>query len=78
MDAPEAQKAFVEQEGLTFPLLSDSDRKAADLYGVSRGSVARRVSFVIDERGIIRHVDADVRVSKHGKDLLERIREMRR
>ena len=59
VDAPWAQKAFAEKNGLTFPLLCDFGRKVVEEYGVVwkglsgvEGYVsANRAIFVVDESG---------------------------
>ena len=56
----------------------DPGHRVSDLYGVTQDGLARRVSFVLDGDGVVRHVDDDVRVSEHGSDLVGRIRELRR
>ena len=55
----ESHKRFAEHHELPLRLLSDLDRKVADLYGAKSlipGKVARSV-FVIDADGVIRHRD---------------------
>jgi peroxiredoxin len=43
---------------LSFPLLSDFQRKAAAAYGISMPSgVANRATFVIDMDGTIQHIE---------------------
>jgi thioredoxin-dependent peroxiredoxin len=67
IDSPAANAAFAKQIGVTFPLLSDMNRKALTEYGilkqynVSGGQYdwARRTTFVIDEEGKIKHIDFD-------------------
>jgi peroxiredoxin len=39
---------------------------------------ARRVTFVLDEKGVVRHVDENVQVDSHGADLVRVIGELRR
>ncbi len=54
-----ANQKFAEKLGLTFPLLSDPRKQVSKLYGVlSIFRMARRVTFVVDRQGIIRHVEA--------------------
>jgi glutaredoxin-dependent peroxiredoxin len=61
VDAPFAQKAFAEKNGLTFPLLCDFDRETIKKYGVvwkNLGGVegyisANRAIFVVDDTGKI-------------------------
>jgi peroxiredoxin len=44
--------------GVTFPLLCDTTRQVSKLYGVlTFFRVAKRVTFVVDKQGIIRHID---------------------
>lgn len=75
-----ALAAFARAQELAFPLLSDPDGSAAAKYGVQMPDrpFARRVTFVLDERGIVRHVGDRVDVERHGAELVERIRELRR
>ena len=58
-DSIESHKKFAEHHDLPLRLLSDADRKVADLYGANSlvpGKVARSV-FVIDASGVIRYRD---------------------
>jgi len=58
-DTVESHKAFAEHHELPLRLLSDADKKVADLYGANSlvpGKVARSV-FVIDADGVIRFRD---------------------
>jgi len=61
VDSPYAQKAWVQQLNLNFPLLSDFNKEMSKAYGVLyedlgglRG-VAKRSAFVLDREGIIRY-----------------------
>jgi len=61
VDAPFAQKAFAERNGLTFPLLCDFQRETVKKYGVAWNNLggvegyvcANRAVFVVDEGGKI-------------------------
>lgn len=75
-DNPFAQEAWAQKEGITIPLLSDYEHKAAEAYGIAykeflpeanliMGGVAKRSAFVIDKNGIVRFSD----VQEHPKDL---------
>jgi peroxiredoxin len=60
-DNTPSQKAFSEQLGLAFPLLSDFvDRKVSEEYGVllPKYGVANRVTFVIDQAGKINFIES--------------------
>lgn len=67
------QKKFHVEQALTFPLLSDPDGSAATKYRVlsKRGPFASRVTFVIDPKGRLRHIDDGVQVDTHGEDVIE-------
>jgi len=59
LDSPERNRKFAEETGASFPLLSDTEKKAAKAYGVLSFTrlFANRVTFVIDQEGVIRHID---------------------
>ena len=59
VDSVWANKAFREQLGVEFPILSDAKREVSRRYGVllDDAGVARRTTFVIDTAGIVRHID---------------------
>ena len=55
MDSAFANKAFADQIGVTFPLLSDWGGKVTREYGIylEKYQAARRVNFLIDKDGKI-------------------------
>ena len=55
MDSPYANKAFADQIGVTFPLLSDWGGEVTRRYGIylDRYKAARRVNFLIGKDGKI-------------------------
>jgi len=57
-DNAESHQKFREKHKLNFTLLTDTDGKIADAYGVRRGNsnMARRASFLIGKDGTIKHV----------------------
>ena len=58
-DSPEDNAAFVRRHEFGFPLLCDADHVVAVAYGACTGIDARypeRVSFLIDEQGLIERV----------------------
>ena len=57
-DSKWSHKAFSEQLGLEFPLLSDYERKVSDAYGVLRPEgYTNRAVFVVDKTGTVRYID---------------------
>ncbi len=61
MDSTFANKAWAEQLGVKFPLLSDWGGKVTREYGVynPKYQAARRVTYVISPQGKIEHVQTD-------------------
>jgi peroxiredoxin len=65
IDSPAANAAFAKQIGVTFPLLSDMNRTVLTEYGILKKydvkgegyEWAQRTTFVVDKRGIIRHIE---------------------
>jgi thioredoxin-dependent peroxiredoxin len=58
-DSPEDNAVFAGRYDFGFALLSDTDHSVANAYGACLGSDARypdRVSFLIDEHGVIERV----------------------
>lgn len=66
VDSTWANKAFREQLGAEFPILSDGKKTVVRLYGVlnEESGTAIRTTFVIDTDGIVRHID-------QGRDALD-------
>jgi peroxiredoxin Q/BCP len=69
---------FAEAQTLPFALLSDPDGGVARKYGVldPSGKYAQRVTFVIDDRGVLRKVVDQVNVRSHGEDLAVLVEEL--
>ncbi len=65
IDSPAANNAFAEKLGVTFPLLSDMNRKVLKQYGILKlynvekeeYEWAQRTTFVVDKQGVIQHVE---------------------
>jgi len=67
-DSQTSHRDFAQQHHLPFVLLSDPDGSARKAYGVKKtlGLFAGRVSFVIDKKGIIRHIfSSQARATAH-------------
>ena len=71
---------FAEKQKLPFALLSDPDGSVATKYGVldPAGKHAQRVTFVIDDQGVLRKVLDKVEVKTHGEDLAVLVEELRK
>ena len=64
IDTPHSLKVFKEQQGFTFDLLSDFDKKTIrdydmyiDDFGLNMHGVSKRGAFLIDIEGIIRYAE---------------------
>lgn len=84
-DSIEKNLEFAKKLELDFPLLSDTDKKVAKAYGIlmpERG-ISKRVTFVIDDQGKVAHIfdgvkeEDKVNVSTHGKDIVEKLKELK-
>jgi peroxiredoxin Q/BCP len=71
-DSPEDHARFAEEHELPFVLLSDPGGEVLARYGVpSMLGLAARVSFLIDDRGVIVAVYRDVDPGLHVEEILE-------
>lgn len=65
IDSPAANAAFAKQIGVTFPLLSDMNKKVLTAYGIMKPydvqgdkyEWAERTTIVVDKEGKIQHVE---------------------
>jgi peroxiredoxin Q/BCP len=73
-DTVEKQGRFADKHGFDYPLLSDSDRKVAEYFGVKRGfgiSPTKRVTFVIDTDGkVLDVIKSELRFDSHADKAL--------
>lgn len=79
IDAPKRLAKFAEKESLNFTLLSDEDHAVAEQFGVwgekkFMGKVydgIHRLSFLIDENGVIAHVFDKFKTKDHHQVVLD-------
>ncbi|MBN3910975.1 MAG: peroxiredoxin [Nostoc sp. NMS1] len=65
-----SHQAFTQKYNLNFPLLADSDKSLITAFDVDGGGYAKRVTYVIDPKGKITHVDTAVNTTTHASDIL--------
>ena len=74
-DDTAAHKKFAAKYHLPFPLLSDSEKKVAELYGAKGGAtrlmMAKRITYLIDKDGKILHVFDKVDAGNHARQILD-------
>jgi peroxiredoxin Q/BCP len=76
VDDVSSQKEFADKYHLPFPLLSDAEQEVAERYGVLRGAVASRQSFIIDPNGHIAKHYAQVNPQDHSGQVLADLRSL--
>lgn len=75
----DSHKRFALTNSLPFILLSDADGKIRKLYGATSmfGLMAGRVTYIIDKKGIVRHVfSSQLNPTKHIEEALRIIKEL--
>jgi len=78
-DTVEKQKKFSDKHSFDFPLLSDTDRTVAEMFGVKRGGFSitpvKRSTFVIGTDSKLRAViHSEVSMNQHAEKALEVLR----
>ena len=79
-DSVESHRGFASKHDLPFTLLSDEGGMVRKLYGVPNtfGLFPGRVTYVIDEEGVVRHVfSSQLGVEKHVEEALKVLEYMR-
>lgn len=80
LDSAEKHAAFTKEYKLNFPLISDADKKIARAFGVLRLGgwlLTRRVTFVIDREGVIRHItQSELNMDVHIDEAIAALRSM--
>ncbi|CAE6361838.1 unnamed protein product [Rhizoctonia solani] len=70
-DAVAKQKAFVDAQGLSYPMLCDTEGEARKKYQVGKGLLGlseARVTFCVDKEGVVRNVfDSVLQFTAHEK-----------
>ena len=77
VDSTGSHKEFCAKEGLTFKLLSDTEKKVSDQYGSLRtNGMSARNTFLIDPTGKIAKVWTGVMPAKHSEEVLAALNEV--
>jgi thioredoxin-dependent peroxiredoxin len=79
-DDEKSHRKFIQKENLPFTLLADPDKKVHDLYGtwVEKSMYGRkymgtaRVTFLIDEKGVIEEIIEKVDTRNHANQILKK------
>ena len=77
IDTVEAQKKFVEEYKIPYQHLSDTGKETCKTYaGLNIAGLAKRSTFVVDKKGIIRKVFRDIKVESHGKEISDFLKQL--
>ena len=63
-------KAFADKWGFPFPLLCDTEYMLGKTYGAGASGFASRVTYVINEQGVITHTFSRVSPNTHAQEVL--------
>jgi peroxiredoxin Q/BCP len=78
VDDPASHQAFSTKCGVPYPLLSDTTKEVTKAYGALGwlGLLPKRVTFVIDKAGTIRHIFESMSPGRHIDEARQAIREL--
>jgi len=84
IDSPERHQKFIAKHDLPFDLISDTDQKLVNKYGVwqEKNLYGRkymgivRSTFIIDKKGVVRKIYPKVKVKTHVEEVLEVLKEI--
>ena len=76
--------AFRDEHGLTVQLLADTEEEVCRLYDVIREKIVdghpkvclQRATFIIDKKGVVRHILQDVNPKVHVEEVLKVCRQL--
>jgi len=79
-DSADSHQKFIAKHNLNFTLLTDTDGKIADAYGVRAAgkNIARRVSFLIGKDGKILHVTNSSSADTHLTEMSEAVAKLKK
>ena len=81
-DSIASHQKFKAKNAIPFPLLSDPDKKVCEKYGVLKEKTmygkkrigVERSTFLIDEKGKLRHEWRKVKVKGHAQEVLDTVK----
>ena len=77
VDTVESQAKFVDEYNIPYIHLSDTQKSACKKYaGLNMVGLAKRSTFVIDKKGIVRNVFRDIDAKNHGTQILESLKQI--
>ena len=79
-----SHQAFRDEHGLTVELLADTEAEVCKLYEVIQEKIVdghpkaclQRLTFIIDKKGVVRHIMSDVNPKEHVEEVLKVCRQL--
>ncbi|MGF1535625.1 MAG: peroxiredoxin [Elainellaceae cyanobacterium] len=78
VDDVDSHAEFCDSEGLTFPLLADTDGAVSKAYGSWLGYSALRHTYIVDPDGIMRARFLGVKPARHSREVLAQLDDLQR
>ena len=77
-DSQQTQQKFIDKFGLTFPMISDTERSIIEAWGARKvlGVTAARSTFLIGPDGKVVHTWPKVKLEGHADDVVNVIRSL--
>jgi peroxiredoxin Q/BCP len=74
-----SHRKFKEKERLNFPLVADTNFMISRSFGAfnEERQMSRRMTFIIDKNGIVRHIMPKVDVRAHAEEVLQALKSIR-
>ena len=77
IDSIESQAKFVDEYKIPYTHLSDMDKTVCKKYaGLNMVGLAKRSTFVIDKKGIVRSVFREIDAKNHGMQIVESLKHL--
>jgi len=77
IDTVEDQRKFVTEYGIPYRHLSDPQKETCKKYaGLNLAGLAKRSTFIIDRKGVIKKIFRNIDVDNHGKEIANFLKEL--
>ncbi len=77
IDTVNDQKKFVDEYKIPYLHLSDQRKDTCKKYaGLNIAGLAKRSTFVVDKKGVIKKIFRNINVENHGKEILEFLKQL--
>ena len=77
VDSVESQKKFVEEYKIPYLHLSDIQKNTCKKFaGLNIAGLAKRSTFIIDKKGVVRKIFRNIDVKNHGNQIVEFLKKL--